>query len=399
MSMMRLNLRSLSLLVLAVAPALAAAQQPTERLVLLDGTAVEGTVSGIDANGAVVGAGLPEGLKLDGLRRVERLLIPPNDTVKSDLLVDIVGGGQVAATKFSVDGEQICHLQHPLLADFNLPLDAVRSVRFSSAKTPPAFDKALRETSEDDRVFVKVGEEVQPISGLVEKIDEFNVVLTVDDEQRNIARDKVYGVVVALIGRPLDRTGQVQATLADGSSLWGKLTSLADGKLTLNVGGGSEVAIPWSSVQNFAVRSDRLVFLSDLEPTTARHQPLVTLVRPWQRDVSVGGRPMTIAGKSFAKGLGVASRSELAFANEGKFGLFAATIGIDGETEGRGDCVFIVAAGGKEVFRQRMTGRDAPKTISIPIAGEEKVTLIVEPGEDLDLADHANWCDARFVRQ
>jgi hypothetical protein len=61
--------------------------------------------------------------------------------------------------------------------------------------------------------------------------------------------------------------------------------------------------------------------------------------------------------------------------------------------------VFVVEVGGKEVFRQRMTGKDAPKAVNVPIAGEEKITLIVEPGEDLDLADHANWCDARFVRQ
>jgi hypothetical protein len=27
------------------------------------------------------------------------------------------------------------------------------------------------------------------------------------------------------------------------------------------------------------------------------------------------------------------------------------------------------------------------------------VRFIVEPGEGLDLADHANWCDLRFVRK
>jgi hypothetical protein len=26
------------------------------------------------------------------------------------------------------------------------------------------------------------------------------------------------------------------------------------------------------------------------------------------------------------------------------------------------------------------------------------VTLVVEPGEGLDLGDHANWCDARFIK-
>ena len=392
-------IRNFALGLLLCSASFAVAQQPTERLTLLDGAAVEGALATINAQGEITGAGLPKGLLLDGLRRVDRLLVSPAEVAKGELLVDIVGGGQIQLAKLSVDGEQVCHLQHASLGQFTLPLDAVRSMRFSSAKAPAAFERALAETSEDDRIFVKVGEEVQQITGLVEKIDDFNVVFSLDDQQRTIARDKIYGIVVAMIGRPLDRTGQVHVTLADGSSLWGKLAALEGGKLTLNAGGGSMVAIPWASVQNFAVRSGRLVFLSDLEPITARHQPLVTLVRPWQRDRSVGGRPLTLAAKPFTKGIGVASRSELAFANEGNFDLFAATIGIDAETEGRGDCVFVIEAGGKEVFRQRMTGKDAPKTVSVPIAGREKITLIVEPGEDLDLADHANWCDARFVRQ
>jgi hypothetical protein len=396
-----MTLKYLPLVLLGIfAASTTLAQAPaTERLVLLDGATVEASIVSITNSGSVTGTGVPEGLQLDALRRVERMLVAAADTPKSELVIDIVGGGQIALTKFAVDSEQVCHVQHATLGEFTLPLDSVRSVRFSSAKTPAAFEKALRETSEDDRMFVKVGEEVQPISGLIEKIDEFNVVFSLDDEQRTIARDKMYGIVVAMIGRPIDRTGQVQVTLADGSSLWGKLTSLADGKLLLAAGGGSQVSIPWAAVQNFAVRSDRLVFLSDLEPLTARHQPLVTLVRPWQRDRSIGGRPLTLGAKVFGKGIGVASRSEIAFANESNFDLLAATIGIDAETEGRGDCVFVIEAGGKEVFRQRMSGKDAPKTVSVPIAGVEKVTLIVEPGEDLDLADHANWCDARFVRK
>jgi hypothetical protein len=29
----------------------------------------------------------------------------------------------------------------------------------------------------------------------------------------------------------------------------------------------------------------------------------------------------------------------------------------------------------------------------------KQLTLLVEPGEDLDLADLANWADARVIRQ
>ena len=73
-------------------------------------------------------------------------------------------------------------------------------------------------------------------------------------------------------------------------------------------------------------------------------------------------------------------------------------IGIDDETNGRGDCIFLVLGDGKELFRARVTGTDEPRRIGVDIRGVRQVTLVVEPGEDLDLADHADWCDARMLK-
>jgi hypothetical protein len=53
---------------------------------------------------------------------------------------------------------------------------------------------------------------------------------------------------------------------------------------------------------------------------------------------------------------------------------------------------------GERVFSRRMKASEAPADVRLSITGREQVTLIVEPGAGLDLADHANWCEARFVR-
>jgi len=94
----------------------------------------------------------------------------------------------------------------------------------------------------------------------------------------------------------------------------------------------------------------------------------------------------------------------LTYKVNGRFTRFAATIGIDEAivraTRGKGDCVFVVTGDGKELFRQRMKGGESPKTIDVDIADVKEVTLALEMGDDpdLDLADHGNWCDARFIR-
>jgi hypothetical protein len=140
------------------------------------------------------------------------------------------------------------------------------------------------------------------------------------------------------------------------------------------------------------------VFLSDLRPVEARLRPIVTLARPWRADRSIEGGPLTVGGRTFEKGLGVASRSELVFDTHERFDVLAATVGIDASAAGRGDCEFVVLADGKEVLRQRMRGSDPPRDIRAKVAGAQRIALVVEPGEELDLSDHADWCDARLLR-
>ena len=367
-----------------------------ERLVLLDGSVVEGTIQSIDDKGAISGEGISE-LDVDGLRRIETPVeVSPVETAISG---EMLGGGEIYLTKFSVDDQQRCHLHNDILGEVSVPIDAMRSVRFVGGKPDSTFVQARGEKRDEDRVFVKLGGGLEPIDGLVEAIDEFKVVIDPGGGLRNISREKVYGIVFAMVGRAPDHSGEGQITLADGSTVWGKVTSLSDGQLELSAVGGTKVSVPWAKVNKMRVRSSRMVFLSDLEPLESRHQPLVTLERPHQVDASVAGNPLTLAGRQFEKGLGVASRSTLVFGNESNFGLFAATIGIDDKTEGRGYCLFAVEGDGREKLRQRMTGKDTPKKITVELDGGEKVALIVEAGEDLDLSDHANWCDARFVKE
>ena len=368
-----------------------------DQLVLLDGSVVRGTVSSFDGECNVKGEGIAEGVIVDGLRRITT----PTEVQESGspITAQMLGGGKLALSAFTIDGEQNCHLHSDVLGEVVLPIDALRAVRLNSDPAEESFTAATAEKNDEDQVFVRLGGGLEPISGLIEKIDNFAVEIDNGSGVRKIGRDTIYGIVFAMVGRAPDHSGKVLVTLADGSTMWGQVDSLADGKFSISTVGNSKVTLPWAKVSGLKVRSTRMVFLSDLSPVEARHQPLVTLKRDWQADKSVAGRPLTLAGKSYEKGIGVASRSVLVFENEGNFDLFAATIGIDSETEGRGDCVFVVEVDGREKYRQRVTGRDPARPVAVEIDGGRRVSLIVETGEDLDLSDHANWCDARLVKE
>jgi hypothetical protein len=58
----------------------------------------------------------------------------------------------------------------------------------------------------------------------------------------------------------------------------------------------------------------------------------------------------------------------------------------------------MVLGDGQPIFTQRMRGNDPPQEVKLDISRFERIALLVEPGEGLDLGDHADWCEVRFIR-
>lgn len=378
----------------AFSAALSFAQE--DRLTSLDGESVSGVIASIDAQGRIRGEKLPDMLELDGLRRIDRAAVgaPPG----GGFVLEMAAGGKLYATSVTIASER-CQVAWQFGEKLSLPIDVVRAIRFDPQAKLEAFEEALKTPSPDnDRLFVRVDDKVQMVSGLIEELAADKVVFQFDKKTQTLPREKLFGIVTAQIGGGGPAAGQSQIEFRDGSSISGGILSLADGALSLKVSGGSKVEIPWPAVAKIGVKSSRVAFLSDLEPTEVVEQSLVTTPRPWRRDRSVAGRALSLGQRTFDKGLGTHALCKLTFAADGKYDSLAAVIGIDAETEGRGDCVFSVLGDGKEILTQRVKGADAAREIKLDVRGVKQLTLVVEPGEDLDLADHANWCDARLIR-
>jgi hypothetical protein len=392
-----------------------------DRLKLLDSSVIAASVVAISPAGAVSGPGIDEPLALDRILEIERRSVARVKPTGATL-VELVGGGRIFAASVALRDDKCAiawrppgpvRIDAPPSADsadagapivnVELPIERVRAILFPPEDAEKGHSatlfKSLETPAGDADVFLfKDGDAIQSVPGFIEEIAGERIVFERDGSRREVPRANLLGIVMARLGDPPDRTGQALAQLADGSSMWGKVESLADGRLELATTRGGRVAFPWESVRGLEIRSARLVYLSDIEPVGIVYEPIVALPRRWRRDVSVTGAPLSLRGQTFSKGLGVPSGSRLAYDVPAGFDHFAATIGIDAQTGGRGNCVFVVLADGNERYRQEVTGRDAPRNVRLPIAGAKRITLSVEPGEDLDLADHADWCDARLIR-
>lgn len=377
---------------------LAAISQAADKLVLLDGTAFQDAVAAIDAQGAVRCQARPKPVDLQGLRRIERS--EPASPAPSPCDVHLASGGILRAQSVAFDG-QAFSVKWAYGDALALPLAMVRAVRLNAMPAiPAAFDASLAaDESRLDELFAVTEGTVQAVRGGLQAIAGDEVRFIWNDAERKVPRAKVYGLVLAhKSGRP-DHTGQCLAQLKDGSSLWGLVKGLDAGKLSLQVADKLDLTVPWDAVCRLLIRSPRCAFLSDLDPVEAVEEPLVTYAGPWRRDLSVLGGPLTLGKTIYEKGLGVHSRCRLTYALDGRYDAFAATIGIDASTAGKGNCVFVVLADDKELFRKPMRGADPPADVRLKLAAAQRLSLVVDWGEDLDIADRADWCDARVIRE
>jgi len=146
-------------------------------------------------------------------------------------------------------------------------------------------------------------------------------------------------------------------------------------------------------------RSDRVEFLSDIKPSAQRIEGVLHDPWPVRYDRNVLENPLSIGGRSFERGLGLHSRTQLSYAIGGEFERFAATVGIDDAVRPLGSVVMQVIGDGKTLFDSgALSGVDPPRDILVDVSGVKTLTLLVDYGEGLDASDHADWADARLLR-
>ena len=369
--------------------------------ILLDGSKITRRVLSI-ADGKVTFEGEGQSpVEIQNLRRIDRNL--DKAAADADLRVQLAGGGVLLAKTIVMD-EEFATMQWAY-GTIKLPIEAVRAIRFSvetDAKKLPAnfdtFDKSASLPAEgEDRLYVIIEKKVQSIAGSFLGLTDKGVKFEYAKQERVVELDRVFGVILARIGKPPKLIGKTQLHLTDGSLLWADIDAMKSGIAKITPVGGKQIPLPWATVMRADVRSDRLVFLSDTEPTKVFERS-IAYVGKWQKNRSVRGRQLTLRGKVYEKGFGVHAVTRLTFNTDSNYPIFAATIGIDDETKGKGDCEFVILGDGKEIFRKRIKGSDPAHAVRVDLSKYKQFVLAVERGEDLDFADHGNWCDARLIR-
>ncbi|MFI6878008.1 NPCBM/NEW2 domain-containing protein [Streptomyces sp. NPDC050400] len=125
---------------------------------------------------------------------------------------------------------------------------------------------------------------------------------------------------------------------------------------------------------------------------------------PAERDRSNGesgatdGHPLTLAGKTYEKGVGVHADSDIEVYLGGRCTKLTADVGIDDEINGYGEVAFSVEADGKVLWTSpKVTGASATVPVDVDVSGARHVRLKVTDTNGSKTGDHGDWAAARFA--
>ena len=134
------------------------------------------------------------------------------------------------------------------------------------------------------------------------------------------------------------------------------------------------------------------VWLDSLDLTTMRQgwgQP--------QTNHSVTGKPLSIGGEKFDRGVGTHANSSFTVVVNGAE-RFLARVGLDDDASGHGSVEFQILGDGKKLFDSGVMRSNGPaKPVEVNLHGVKLLLLKVSDADNGDEFDHADWADARFV--
>ncbi len=393
---------------------------------LLAGSGASGTLSELSADRLVVQtADGPQTFDLKSLLAVTPTAKAAAPTTLPKVTVELVDGSQLLATSYVVtDGKALVNLFGG--GDVEVLTRSIRSVLLQPHDQDPALEKQWQdirtaEVSGDVLVIRKstkttVGEELKEslaldyLEGILYDVTADVVQFDFDGTRVEVPRTKVEGVIYFhATGRQLP---EPICTVTDigGSQLRAKSVVLADDQFKVTSTAGVEISVPPTRLKKLDFSGGKIVYLSDLVPDTVEWAPYVhalatsaKLTRLYQPrfDRSFDGGKLMLGDRQneYERGLAIHSRTLLVYRLPGEFQHFVATAGIDSRVRSGGHVQLVITGDNRRLFDGIITGKDPePLELDIDITGVRRLSILVDYGDELDIADHLNLCNARISK-
>jgi hypothetical protein len=384
----------------------------------VEGPAREVLLEAIEAEQLVVRASADAPLERIPVNQVQRLrwIHPTEDTTSAgadaSLNVQFIDGSTLPATSF-VTTKNEATIGWPGSEPIVVGAESLRAVRMG--KFPEAIERGWEEQLQravvtDIVSVLRKNGGIDSVAGILRDVQPEALKFEFEGDTIDVKRNKVVGISYY---RP--QAAQLPAprgtlALRQGGQLRIDEVAMDGDRLRVKTVAQVRVSVPMTLVDHLDLASLSLTYLSELEPESSEWTPLIRIpaiqasLQRWYepvRDVRPDGTPLALLvggdEQPIARGLSLHSRTQLIYRLAGQYRRFACLAGID-PGSGLGKVQLTVLADDGVRFQQSIEAGADAVSLDIDLTGVNRLTLLVDYGDQSDVADHLILGDARLVK-
>jgi len=321
---------------------------------------------------------------------------PPAAPATPPVEVRLVDGSVLHLTDYTSTTSEASG-EHPLLGRLQIPLKQIGSLRFAppDAKVDAAWKDLQSKSPRLDQVAIRKENVLDHLDGVIGSLDATTVKFLLDGDEIPVKRERVFGLIYSK--REPVRRASATIDLSNGDRLNVRSLGWDTQSWKISLASGLEIAAPAGGVQSIDYSQGKIAYLSNLEPRDVNYTPFFEIVWEYRRDRGIDGQPMTLAGRTYPKGLSIHSQTVLRYRIGGDYRRFQALAGINERFRGN---VGLVIRGDDRVLFQGPVRRDQPPVpLDLDVSGVVELEITVGYGEDdLDIGDWLHLADAKVIK-
>jgi hypothetical protein len=282
-----------------------------------DGQRLSGKLVSLDAASAVIETSSgARTLRLGAVTQITFDEKPAEDAmVRKGQHVLCAGDGSLLAVRDVSIANGRLRATSGLVGDLAAPLDGlVRLLRPNATETAEQVDRELRDAgapaAREDAILVRspAGRPIA-MNGLLSSLGKGQIAFTYEGADTAMADDTICAVVFAPAARPATRPAAAGHLVgADGSRITFQSISIARKGCSVRTASLGTMELQPRGIAAIEFHRQDVVCLSDLVPAESAHMPYFDDECPWQKDRTVFGKPLSLDGKRYEKGLSLHAR-------------------------------------------------------------------------------------------
>jgi len=374
----------------------------------ITGQTLTGTLESLDAKQVTLGtADGPVKLQVAALMEIapKEKATPAED--ETGVWIELVDGSKLVGRAYTVSKRK-ARITLVGGRTLDVPVSGVANVRLQtvSAGVEAEWSQILDMELTKDLLVLRKDDVVDYHKGHLEDVDDAVVKFDLDGDVLPIKRSKILGL--RYYHPPNGNLPEAVCLLSDatGSQWWVHELTLS-GELQWTTPGGLEMTRPLAEVTKIDFSGGKIVFLSDLKPEsvdytpyfgTSKDLPVLGQFFGPRMDTNLESGPLKLGNKEYGKGLALHSRTKMVYRLPDRFRRLKAVVGIDDGVRPHGDVQLVIRGDDQVLLDEKLTGTDPPKPIDLDVTGVRRITILVDFGEKLDVADHLDLCEARITK-